>query len=159
MNVDVHDEAGSDGVGTEIEVGHLARLSRYVMNQMRLHPATEMCLRLVDEATIATLNEQWMGHEGPTDVLSFPLDELRPGDGEAADAGYLGDIALCVAYAARQAPDNGNSTLAEVELLTVHGILHLLGYDHAEPEEHEEMFGLQAELLRAWRTASPEAAP
>lgn len=153
MNVDVHNEAG-----TEIEVGHLARLSRYVMNEMRLHPATEMCLRLVDEATIATLNEQWMGHEGPTDVLSFPLDELTPGgDDEESDPGYLGDIALCVEYAARQAPDNGNSTLGEVELLTVHGILHLLGYDHAEPDEHKEMFGLQAQLLTGWR-ASQEAA-
>lgn len=159
MNVDVHNEVGSEDVGTEVEVGHLARLSRYVMGEMRLHPATEMCLRLVDEATIATLNEQWMGHEGPTDVLSFPLDELTPGgDDEESDPGYLGDIALCVAYAAAQAPANGNSTLEEVELLTVHGILHLLGYDHAEPDEHKEMFGLQAELLRRWRTATPEAA-
>lgn len=154
MNVDVHNE-----VDTEIEVGHLARLSRYVMNEMRLHPATEMCLRLVDEATIETLNEQWMGHEGPTDVLSFPLDELTPGgEDEDPDPGYLGDIALCVEYAARQAPQNGNSTLAEVELLTVHGILHLLGYDHAEPEEHKEMFRLQAELLHRWRAASAGAA-
>ena len=154
MNVDVHNE-----VGAEIEVGHLARLSRFVMSEMRLHPATEMCLRLVDLATITTLNEQWMGHEGPTDVLSFPLDELTPGqeDGDA-DPGYLGDIALCVEYAAQQAPSNDNSTLEEVELLTVHGILHLLGYDHAEPDEHKEMFGLQAELLRGWRRTSPEVA-
>lgn len=155
MNVDVHDE-----VGTAVEVDRLSRLSRYVMSRMRLHPATEMCLRLVDVATIATLNEQWMGHEGPTDVLSFPLDELTPGrEGDEADPGYLGDIALCVEYAARQAPANGNSTVEEVELLTVHGILHLLGYDHAEPAEHEEMFGLQAELLRGWRETSPKAAP
>ena len=154
MNVDVHNE-----VGAEVGVDHLARLSRYVMSEMRLHPATEMCLRLVDLQTIATLNEQWMGHEGPTDVLSFPLDELTPGrEGDEADPGYLGDIALCVEYAEKQAPSNGNSTLEEIELLTVHGILHLLGYDHAEPDEHKEMFGLQAELLRGWRAANPEAA-
>ena len=148
MNVDVLDEADSD-----VEVAHLARLSRYVMGEMRLHPATEMSIRLVDADTIATMNEKWMGHEGPTDVLSFPLDELTPGTEDAtADEGYLGDIALCVSYAAAQAPQNGNTTLQEVELLTVHGILHLLGYDHAEPEEHRVMFGLQAELLERWRT-------
>ncbi|MGH3360775.1 MAG: rRNA maturation RNase YbeY [Nocardioidaceae bacterium] len=152
MNVDVLNESGA-----EVEVTHLARLSRFVMGQLRLHPGTEMCLRLVDSATIATMNEQWMGHTGPTDVLSFPLDELTPGgDDVEAEQGYLGDIALCVEYAARQAPDNGNSELEEVELLTVHGILHLLGYDHAEPEEHREMFGLQETLLRRWRDAPPE---
>ncbi|UPK73670.1 rRNA maturation RNase YbeY [Nocardioidaceae bacterium SCSIO 66511] len=147
MNVDVLDEAG-----TGVEVAHLVRLSRFVMSEMRLHPATEMSIRLVDSDTIAAMNEQWMGHEGPTDVLSFPLDELTPGsDDEPADEGYLGDIALCVSYAAAQAPQNGNTTLQEVELLTVHGILHLLGYDHAEPDEHRVMFGLQDELLQRWR--------
>ncbi|UYM05741.1 rRNA maturation RNase YbeY [Solicola gregarius] len=153
MNVDVLDESGTD-----VEVARLARLSRFVMSEMRLHPATEMSIRLVDTDTIATMNHQWMGHEGPTDVLSFPLDELTPGRDDApAPQGYLGDIALCVAYAATQAPQNGNTTLQEVELLTVHGILHLLGYDHAEPEEHREMFGLQAELLGRWRERPLEA--
>lgn len=149
VNVDVLNEADAD-----IEVAHLARLSRYVMAEMRLHPATEVCMRLVDTDTIAVMNKQWMGHDGPTDVLSFPFDELKPGrDDSEPEDGYLGDIALCVDYAAKQAPDNGNSTLEEVELLTVHGILHLLGYDHAEPEEHREMFGLQTELLQRWRTS------
>jgi probable rRNA maturation factor len=93
-----------------------------------------------------------MEKEGPTDVLAFPMDELRPGlVNDEPEEGVLGDLVLCPVVAARQAGDAGHSTAEEVELLTVHGILHLLGYDHAEPEEHEEMFGLQARLLSEWR--------
>jgi probable rRNA maturation factor len=121
---------------------------------MRLHPATELTVRLVDPDTIATLNEQWMGKKGPTDVLSFPMDELTPGRDDAeSPEGYLGDIALCPQVAEQQAPAAGHTMQDEVDLLTVHGILHLLGYDHAEPEEHKEMFGLQDELLAAWRSS------
>ena len=115
----------------------------------------ELCIKLVDEATIAELNEQWMEKEGPTDVLAFPMDELRPGlVNEEPEEGVLGDLVLCPAVAARQA--DGRRPLARAtrcDLLTVHGILHLLGYDHAEPEEHAEMFGLQADAAdRSGRT-------
>ena len=93
-----------------------------------------------------------MEKEGPTDVLAFPMDELRPGlVNEEPEEGVLGDLVLCPAVAERQAVEAGHSTEDEIELLTVHGILHLLGYDHAEPEEHKEMFGLQAQLLDEWR--------
>jgi probable rRNA maturation factor len=120
---------------------------------MRVHPQAELCIKAVDEATIAGLNEKWMEKEGPTDVLAFPMDELRPGlVNEELEEGMLGDLVLCPAVAERQAVAAGHSTDAEIELLTVHGILHLLGYDHAEPEEHKEMFGLQAQLLDAWRS-------
>lgn len=150
MNVDVLDESGSD-----VDVVALTRLCRFVMRRMRLHPATELTVRLVDVPTITTLNEKWMGSTGPTDVLSFPMDELNPGRGhgdpEDEPEGYLGDIALCPEIAAQQAPAAGHSTADEVELLTVHGILHLLGYDHATPEEHSEMFGLQGRLLLEWQ--------
>jgi probable rRNA maturation factor len=89
-------------------------------------------------------------------VLAFPMDELRPGlVNEEPEEGVLGDLVLCPEVAARQASTAGHSTEAEIELLTVHGILHLLGYDHAEPEEHAVMFGLQAELLDAWRAETP----
>ncbi len=149
MNVDVLDESG-----TGVDVVALTRLCRFVMRRMRLHPATELTVRLVEPDTIATLNEQWMGKKGPTDVLSFPMDELTPGrDGEEAPEGYLGDIALCPQIAEQQAPAAGHSTSDEVDLLLVHGILHLLGYDHAEPEEHREMFGLQGRLLLEWQRA------
>ncbi len=149
MNVDVLDESG-----TGVDVVALTRLCRFVMRRMRLHPATELTVRLVEPDTIATLNEQWMGKKGPTDVLSFPMDELTPGrDGEESPEGYLGDIALCPQIAEQQAPAAGHSTSDEVDLLLVHGILHLLGYDHAEPDEHREMFGLQGRLLVEWQRA------
>jgi len=146
-----------DESGTGIDVKHLARLSRFVMDRMRVHPMAELCIKAVDEATIAELNEKWMEKEGPTDVLAFPMDELRPGlVEEDPEEGVLGDLVLCPAVAERQGTAAGHGTLAELELLTVHGILHLLGYDHAEPEEHREMFGLQDQLLAEWRaSASP----
>ncbi|EFQ83585.1 translation metalloprotein YbeY [Aeromicrobium marinum DSM 15272] len=150
MNVDVLNESG-----VEADVLDLTRLCRFVMRRMRLHPATELTLRLVDADTIAVLNRQWMGKDGPTDVLSFPMDELTPGrDDEESPEGYLGDIALCPQVAEQQAPAAGHTTADEVDLLTVHGILHLLGYDHAEPDEHREMFGLQGRLLVEWQRAA-----
>jgi probable rRNA maturation factor len=145
--------------GVEVDVRRLARLSRFVMDRLRVHPQAELCVKLVDEATIAELNVQWMEKEGPTDVLAFPMDELRPGlVDEEPEEGVLGDLVLCPQVAERQAAEaraqgqEGHTTADEVELLTVHGILHLLGYDHAEPEEHAEMFGLQARLLAEWQT-------
>jgi probable rRNA maturation factor len=147
--------------GDEVDITELSRLSRFVMDRMRVHPLAELCIKVVDEPTIAELNEQWMDKTGPTDVLAFPMDELRPGlVNEEPEEGVLGDLVLCPAVAERQAKDAGHSTADEVDLLTVHGILHLLGYDHAEPEEHREMFGLQARLLAEWqeaRTGQPAA--
>jgi probable rRNA maturation factor len=147
MTIEVLDESGH-----EIDVKHLAALSRFVIEQLRVHPLAELCIKAVDEDTIAQLNEQWMDKEGPTDVLAFPMDELRPGlVNEEPDEGVLGDLVLCPAVAVRQGEAAGHGTTAEIELLTVHGILHLLGYDHAEPEQHAEMFGLQDRLLEQWR--------
>lgn len=153
VSIEVLDESGRD-----VDVRHLARLARFVMDRMRVHPMAELCIKAVDEDTIAELNEQWMEKEGPTDVLAFPMDELRPGlAGEEPEEGVLGDLVLCPAVAERQGETAGHGTLAEIELLTTHGVLHLLGYDHAEPEEHREMFGLQDELLAAWRSGGPAA--
>ena len=146
-----------DESGQGIDVKTLASLSRFVMDRMRVHPLAELCIKAVDEDTIALLNQQWMEKEGPTDVLAFPMDELRPGlVNEEPEEGVLGDLVLCPEVAARQAGEAGHSTEAEIELLTVHGILHLLGYDHAEPEEHREMFGLQDTLLEEWRAAADD---
>ena len=147
MSIEVLNESG-----LELDNKSLATLSRFVMDRMLVHPLAELCIKAVDEATIASLNEQWMGKEGPTDVLSFPMDELRPGlVNEEPTEGVLGDLVLCLAIAAKQGETAGHGALAETELLTVHGILHLLGYDHAEPEEHKVMFGLQDQLLAEWR--------
>jgi probable rRNA maturation factor len=153
MSIEVLEEAGH-----EVDVRRLARLSRFVMDRLRVHPQAELCIKLVDEGTIAELNERWMEKQGPTDVLAFPMDELRPGlADEDPEEGVLGDLVLCPQVAERQAAEarekgqGGYTTTDEVDLLTVHGILHLLGYDHAEPEEHREMFGLQARLLAEWQ--------
>jgi probable rRNA maturation factor len=152
VSIEVLDESGLG-----IDVTRLAALSRFVMDRMRVHPLAELCIKAVDEDTIAELNEQWMEKEGPTDVLAFPMDELRPGlVNEDPQEGVLGDLVLCPAIAEKQGATAGHGAEDEIELLTVHGILHLLGYDHAEPEEHREMFGLQDELLAAWR-AGPAA--
>ena len=146
MSIEILNESDAD-----LDVDHLARLARFVMDRMRVHPQAELCIKLVDEATIAELNEQWMDLPGPTDVMSFPMDELRPGrEGEEPEEGVLGDLMVAPSIAEKQGATAGHGTLAEVELLTTHGILHLLGYDHAEPEEHREMFGLQAEILQEW---------
>ena len=147
MSIEILEESGTD-----VDVSGLSRLSRFVMDRMRVHPLAELCIKLVDEDTIAELNERWMEKTGPTDVLAFPMDELRPGlVNEEPEEGVLGDLVLCTAVAKRQAEEAGHPAEEEVELLTVHGILHLLGYDHAEPEEHKEMFDLQARLLTQWR--------
>ena len=149
MSIEILNESGAD-----ISIKELSRLSRFVMDRMRVHPLAELCVKVVDEGTISSLNEQWMGKAGPTDVLAFPMDELRPGlVNEDPEEGVLGDLVLCPAVAERQAGHAGHSTEDEIDLLTVHGILHLLGYDHAEPEEHREMFGLQARLLAEWQGA------
>lgn len=147
MSIEILDESGLG-----LDVKHFSRLARFVMDQMRVHPLAELCITAVDEATIAELNGKWMEKEGPTDVLAFPMDELRPGKvNEEPEEGVLGDLVLCIAVAEKQGAEAGHGTLAELELLTTHGILHLLGYDHAEPEEHKVMFGLQDQLLAQWR--------
>ncbi len=154
MSIEVLDESG-----TGVDLKTLARLSRFVLDQMRVHPLAELCIKAVDEDTMSLLNKQWMEKLGPTDVLAFPMDELRPGlVNEEPEEGVLGDLVLCPRVAERQAAEAGHATEAEIELLTVHGILHLLGYDHAEPDEHAEMFGLQARLLEEWRMAGDNAA-
>jgi len=147
VSIEVLDESG-----TGLDVQHLASLSRFVMDRMRVHPLAELCIKAVDVDTMSELNEQWMDKEGPTDVLAFPMDELRPGlVDQEPEEGVLGDLVLCPDVAVRQGETAGHGTEAELDLLTVHGILHLLGYDHAEPEEHREMFALQDRLLEEWR--------
>ena len=155
MSIEVLDESGQG-----VDVKHLGSLSRFVLDRMRVHPLAELCVKLVDVDTITELNVKWMDGDGPTDVLAFPMDELRPGlVNEEPEEGILGDIMVCPEIAARQAATAGHSVEAELELLTTHGILHLLGYDHAEPEEHQEMFGLQARLLEEWQAQAGASAP
>ena len=156
MTIDRANESDAD-----VDEVAIASVARYVLDELRIHPLAELSVLLVDEPAMAELHERWMGEPGPTDVLSFPMDELRPpspvsaqagpGDEPGTEPGLLGDVVLCPEVAATQARKAGHPAQEELELLTVHGILHLLGYDHAEPAEHAEMFGLQDKLLNAWR--------
>jgi probable rRNA maturation factor len=143
MSIEVNNESGF-----EVDEAEFAALARFVLDQMLVHPQTELSILFVDTATMTDLHVKWMDEPGPTDVLSFPMDELRPGrEGDVTPAGLLGDVVLCPEVAVEQAAKAGHSTVEEMLLLTTHGILHLLGYDHAEPEEEKEMFALQRQLL------------
>ena len=111
----------------------------------------ETVLQRLTDFNLAQLHVQWMDEPGPTDVLSFPMDELRPGTEEnPTPPGLLGDIVLCPQVAETQAAAAKHSTMDELQLLTCHGVLHLLGYDHAEPDEEKEMFGIQRDILLAF---------
>lgn len=136
----------------------LVAQARYVLSRLRIHPQADLSIVLVDEDAMALLHERWMDEPGPTDVLSFPMDELRPPKDrdEQPEPGMLGDIVICPSVAAAQALAAGHSERVELGILLTHGILHLLGYDHAEPEDERLMFGLQAELVAEWRNENPD---
>ena len=123
-------------------------LAEHVREALRLHPLVDVGVIFVDEAPMTDLHIRWMDEPGPTDVLSFPMDELRPGSEEMLSAeGVLGDVVICPQVARRQAEVAGHEEINEILMLLTHGMLHLVGFDHAEPEEEKEMFALQKELL------------
>ena len=142
MTVEVNNESDA----SPDEAG-LARLAEFVLGQMGVSPTVELSVTLVDEAEMTRLHVEYMNEPGPTDVLAFPMDDLDENSVEAGESQLLGDVILCPSVAAAQAKDAGHDTDAELRLLCAHGVLHLLGYDHHEPEDEREMFGLQARLL------------
>ncbi|WP_210481066.1 rRNA maturation RNase YbeY [Naasia sp. SYSU D00948] len=143
MSVEVNNESG-----VPVDEAAIQRLITFALDSLHVHPDAEVAVVFVDEAAMEQLHVQWMDEPGPTDVLSFPMDELRPGTEEhETPPGLLGDIVVCPQVAQVQAEQAGHSLLDEIELLTAHGLLHLLGFDHAEPEEEREMFGLQRDIL------------
>ena len=160
MSIEVLNESAYD-----VDEQVLVQVARHVLDSMGVSPLAELSLMLVDVEHMTELHVKWMDEPGPTDVMAFPMDELdlrgsrgagpaaareeRPEEGPA----LLGDVVLCPAVAERQAAEAGHSTEDELELLTTHGVLHLLGFDHGEPEEHAEMFGLQGELLASWKAS------
>lgn len=147
--IDLNNESG-----VEVDEQRLVQLALFTLEQLRIHPQAELSILLVDEDTMADYHERFMGLPGPTDVLSFPMDELRPpADGEDPPLGLLGDVVLCPAITAAQAAENQRTPEAEADYLLVHGILHLLGFDHAEPDEKAVMFGLNDRLVQAWGRA------
>lgn len=148
MSIEVSNESGID-----VSEEELISVARFVIRKMNVNPAAELSMVLLDTAAMADLHMRWMDLPGPTDVMSFPMDELEPGgrpDAPEPGPSMLGDIVLCPQFAADQAKAAGHSLGQELALLTVHGVLHLLGYDHAEPDEEKEMFALQRQLLEEW---------
>ncbi len=131
----------------EVDGDGLVDLAGFVLDQRGVPAAMEVSLLLVDEDVMAELNAEYMGQDGPTDVLAFPIDE--PGQVSDEEPAILGDVVLCPAVAARQADERGRAVGDELRLLAVHGLLHLLGMDHAEPDEERAMFALTDELLAA----------
>jgi probable rRNA maturation factor len=150
MSIDIQNESSYD-----VDLATVERLARHVLDRMGVHPLVELSIRLVDEPAMSALHEHFMNEPGPTDVLAFPMDELHDhredGDDDVPPT-LLGDVVLCPPVAERQARDAGHDTADELHLLCTHGILHLLGYDHADPAEEREMFALQRDLLAAWGT-------
>ncbi|NJC71090.1 rRNA maturation RNase YbeY [Planosporangium thailandense] len=154
MSIEIANESG-----VEVDSDEILAVARHALDEMGVNPLAELSILLVDVEYMTELNHRWMDGEGPTDVLAFPMDEgsVDHGPGESGnEPALLGDIVLCPEVAARQASGAGHSTADELALLTVHGALHLLGYDHAEPDEEREMFGLQARLLESWRAAGKQ---
>ena len=144
--IDLNNESG-----VEVDEQRLVQLARFAMEQLRIHPQAELSILLVDEKTMADYHVRFMDLPGPTDVLSFPMDELRPpADDEEPPLGLLGDIVLCPTVTAAQAAETGRTPDSEADYLLVHGLLHLLGYDHAEPAEKKVMFDLNDRLVAAW---------
>lgn len=147
MTIEINNESGH-----EVDEQVLLRLMEHNLAELHVSPDADVAIVLVDEGAMESLHVQWMDEPGPTDVLSFPMDELRPGTEDSpTPAGLLGDIVLCPAVAETQAIAAKHSTQDELILLTTHGLLHLLGFDHAEPDEEREMFGLQRELIAGFQ--------
>jgi probable rRNA maturation factor len=147
MTIEINNESGH-----EVDEQVLLRLMEYNLGELHVSADADVAIVLVDEGAMESLHVQWMDEPGPTDVLSFPMDELRPGTEDSpTPAGLLGDIVLCPAVAETQAVAAKHSTQDELILLTTHGLLHLLGFDHAEPDEEREMFGLQRELITGFQ--------
>lgn len=137
--------------GEAVDTGRLTQLAAFALDALRIHPEAELSILLVDEDTMSAYHERFMGEPGPTDVLSFPMDELRaPEPDEEPPLGLLGDIVLCPMVTAAQAASMGRTPEEEADYLLIHGLLHLLGHDHAEPDEKKVMFDLNDKIIAAW---------
>ncbi|MDO4917375.1 MAG: rRNA maturation RNase YbeY [Rothia sp. (in: high G+C Gram-positive bacteria)] len=157
MSVDIDIEQIESSASTEIQEAFAAfdeeqirALVAYAFKQLYVSEETELSLAVASEAEMERIHIEWMDLTGPTDVMSFPMDEMIPGTPEELSQGVLGDIILCPMVAAYQAKNAGHSILDEFCLLTVHGILHCLGYDHGTADEEAEMFGMQREILEGF---------
>lgn len=155
----------------EVDALRWVQLARNVLLAEGVRGDTELTLLFVDERSIADLNKRFLGKEGPTDVLSFPIDDDALERGRSPDSGgsgpgtmppepsdlptLLGDVVVCPKVAARNAPTHAGTLDDELALLVVHGILHLLGMDHVDDEEAEVMEARERELLARFHPPKP----
>ena len=123
----------------------IERAVRAALAHQKESPDVNLSVVLTDNRRLRKLNRDYLGVDAPTDVLSFPASETDPETG----AHYIGDILISIPYAARSAEKAGHPLESEVQLLVVHGVLHLLGHDHAEPKEKTKMWKAQAEILES----------
>jgi len=151
MSIEISNESG-------VSVDELAITSaaRHALDSLGVNPMAELSILVVDTEAMSTLHKQWMDLDGPTDVMAFPMDTLedKPGLGSEPGPALLGDVILCPEVAKRQAAEAGHSMDSELYLLTTHGVLHLLGYDHGDLETEREMFELQTRLVTEWAEAT-----
>jgi len=154
-----------------MDVTRWAGLARQVLAARGVKGETEVSLLFVDEDAMAALNQQFLGKTGPTDVLSFPIEDEPGPTGRSPDFGgsgpgtspeqgtltLLGDVVICPEVASRNAVEHGVSLDDEIALLVVHGLLHLLGMDHEEEAEAERMEAVEQQLLARFHRVSHEA--
>jgi probable rRNA maturation factor len=147
MSIEVNNESGID-----VDELAISSAARYVLDSLRINPLAELSVLVVDAEAMTTLHKQWMDLDGPTDVMAFPMDTLDDKPGLESDPGpaLLGDVILCPEVAAAQAVAAGHSTESELFLLITHGVLHLLGYDHGDPDAERAMFEMQSRLVTEW---------
>ena len=154
MTVEINNESG-----WRVDGRALQEAAKWAFEKLDISPSCELSIVFVDPDAIALLHEQYMGLQGPTDVLSFPMDEIKPGKGQE---GMLGDIMICPQVASIQARCTGHRAIDEILLLEIHGILHLLGFDHNSDRLQRQMFALQRYLLFTFLHrygAVPDAVP
>ncbi|MDD6373278.1 MAG: rRNA maturation RNase YbeY [Bifidobacteriaceae bacterium] len=130
-------------------------LAVWTMERMQVSTQSDLTIIFNEPEPMADLHMKWMNLKGPTDVMSFPMDELRPGADGQTPEGVLGDIVLCPYVAKQQADAAGHTLLNEMCMLTIHGILHLLGYDHTTHAEEAAMFAVQRELFLLFFSLRP----
>ncbi len=161
MSIEIANESG-----VRVDESLIVSVARYTLGALRVSPLAELSVMLVGLDEMAELHRRWLSEPGPTDVMAFPMDTepdadvlegTRRPDSPPPSPAMLGDVVLCPAFARDQAKSVGHALADELHLLTVHGVLHLLGYDHGEPAAEQEMFALQHELLSGWRQARDDA--
>ena len=133
--------------GQLVPSAEVTSLLTFAMGELKLNPECDLNLGFIDDQYMTELHIKWMDEPGSTDVLSFPMDMPEV----EGDIVTLGDIMISPAFAAAQALTAGQSTEHEIYILATHGLLHIIGYDHAEPDEEKIMFALQELIVEKWK--------